>query len=50
MKTLINTDINRFYNILKKCKPKTFVDGVVAVVVQPAVVKATANGNFNIFY
>ena len=44
--TLINADVNGSYNILKKCKPKAFTaDGVVAVVVQPAVVKATANGN-----
>ena len=32
---LINADVNGAYNILRKCKPKVFTNGVVGVVVHP---------------
>ena len=35
----INADVNGSYNILRKCKPNAFADGVEAVVVQPMVIK-----------
>lgn len=37
--TLINADVNGSYNILRKSKPKAFVDGVEGVVVHPVIVK-----------
>ena len=39
--TLINADVNGSYNILRKSKPKAFVDGVEGVVVHPVIVKIT---------
>ena len=35
---LVNADINGALNILKKCKPKAFADGVQGVVVHPRVI------------
>ncbi len=32
---LINADVNGSYNILRKCKPNAFADGVLGVVVHP---------------
>lgn len=37
--TLINADVNGSYNILRKCKPKAFADGVLGVVVHPVVLR-----------
>lgn len=36
---LINADVNGSYNILRKCKPKAFADGVLGVVVHPVVLR-----------
>jgi putative transposase len=33
----INADVNGSYNILRKCKPNAFADGVLGVVVHPHV-------------
>lgn len=38
---LINADVNGALNILKKCKPEAFADGVVGVVVHPAIARMT---------
>lgn len=35
----INADVNGSYNIIRKCRPEAFADGVGAVVVQPRVIK-----------
>ena len=35
--TLINADVNGSYNILRKCKPNAFADGILGVVVHPYV-------------
>ena len=35
--TLINADVNGSYNILKKCKPNAFANGILGVVVHPYV-------------
>ena len=35
----INADVNGSYNIIRKCKPKAFANGVEAVVVQPRIIK-----------
>lgn len=40
---LINADVNGALNILRKCKPEAFADGVVGVVVHPVIVRM-ANG------
>ena len=37
--TLINADVNGSYNILRKSKPKAFVDGVEGVVVHPVILQ-----------
>lgn len=37
----INADVNGSYNILRKCKPKAFADGVMGVVVHPVIIKIT---------
>ena len=34
---LINADVNGSYNILRKCKPNAFADGILGVVVHPHV-------------
>ena len=39
--TLINADVNGSYNILRKSKPKAFVDGVEGVVVHPVILRIT---------
>ena len=41
--TLINADVNGAWNILRKCKPEAFADGVVGVVVHPVIARM-ANG------
>lgn len=33
--TLINADVNGSYNILRKCKPNAFANGILGVVVHP---------------
>ena len=35
---LVNADVNGSLNILRKCKPKAFADGVQGVVVHPRVI------------
>ena len=35
----INADVNGSYNILRKCKPEAFAEGVVGLVVVPALIK-----------
>ena len=40
--TLINADVNGSYNILRRCMPNAFADGVEGVLVHPVVIK-TAN-------
>ena len=35
--TLINADVNGSYNILRKCKPNAFANGILGVVVHPYV-------------
>lgn len=39
--TLINADVNGSYNILRKCKPKAFANGVTGVVVHPVIIRIT---------
>lgn len=36
---LINADVNGSYNILRKCMPEAFADGVVGVIVHPRIIK-----------
>lgn len=36
---LINADVNGSYNILRKCMPKAFADGVAGVIVHPRIIK-----------
>ena len=36
---LINADVNGSYNILVKCKPNAFANGVEGVVVHPSIIK-----------
>jgi len=37
--SLINADVNASYNILRKCMPKAFADGVEGVLVHPRITK-----------
>ena len=37
----INADVNGSYNILRKCKPEAFADGVAGLVVVPVLIKRT---------
>lgn len=46
---LINADVNGALNILRKCKPKAFADGIGGVVVHPVIIKM-ANGCFSDFH
>lgn len=39
--TLVNADVNGALNILRKCKPEAFADGIVGVVVHPVIAKIT---------
>ena len=41
--TLLNADVNGALNIMRKCKPEAFADGVVGVVVHPVIARM-ANG------
>ena len=36
---LINADVNGAYNILRKCKPNAYANGVMGVVVHPTIIK-----------
>ena len=38
-KGTINADVNGSYNILRKCKPEVFADGIAGLVVVPALIK-----------
>lgn len=42
---LINADVNGALNILRKCKPEAFTDGVVGVVVH----QKTSQGSHGVF-
>lgn len=44
----INADVNGSYNILRKCKPKAFTEGVSGLVVAPFIIKMT--NRFNVFH
>ena len=46
---VINADVNGAYNILVKCMPKAFADGVAGVVVHPARHKID-EVNFNVLH
>ena len=47
-KGTINADVNGSYNILRKCKPKAFTEGVSGLVVAPFIIKMT--NRFNVFH
>lgn len=36
---LINSDVNGSYNIMRKCKPNAFANGIKGVVVHPSIIK-----------
>ena len=38
-KGALNADVNGSYNILRKCKPEAFADGIAGVVVTPVLIK-----------
>lgn len=40
-KGCLNADVNGSYNILRKCKPEAFAEGVAGLVVVPVLIKRT---------